>query len=269
MSPRVMAFANHKGGVGKTATTTGLAAAIAAKGGRALLIDMDPQGNATTGVGVVCDDSKPNVAHILGQLNRGGAGECITPTSWDGVDIIPAGLDLSHIAKSGDEDIPWRLKLALEGADLSQYTAVLIDCPPSVGRLLFAALMAADGVVGVIKPEVDSVKGFRDVETILEKVQAITGGPELQKIIISDKDSRWSSHDFHEGELRRYYGDLVARTIVPHLTARADAHESQQSPYAWTRGKAVSLRVAYDGLLDELGLKVDGRKNNGAQISTP
>ena len=259
MQPRKIAIANQKGGVGKTATTLGLASAIADRGGQVLVVDMDPQGNSTTGLGIVDLEGKLTTYDLMSRPdNEGAAADAVVATEWEGVDLIPANRDLAHIESDGANDLIFRLDSAFEGLDLSPYDAVLFDCPPSLGKLLFAVLCASDGVIAVTEPTIDSVRGVENLEETIRNVQK-RPNPRLvfDKIVISRKRNT-GEHAFRENELSEIYGDRVARYSIPELAARQDAHSSHVPVHKWKGGKAISLQVAYTGLLEELKIAIQG-----------
>lgn len=256
MQPRRHALANQKGGVGKTATTLGLASAISHRGGKALIVDMDPQANATEGLGVYTVEDQLTTADLMDRTEAGSALEAVVATGWDGIDLVPAHLDLSNAESSGASDLVFRLDVAFEGLDLSAYDAVLFDCPPSLGKLLFAVLLTVDDVYAVTEPTKDSVKGVTRLETTVQKVK-LRPNPrlELAKIIVSRRQNK-GEHIDRERELRDAYGDLVARTVIPDLGARQDAHSAEVPMHQFRGGRSLSLQVAYDDLLNELGITI-------------
>jgi cellulose biosynthesis protein BcsQ len=256
MQPKRHALANQKGGVGKTATTLGLASAISHRGGKALIVDMDPQANATEGLGVYTTAGQLTTADLMDHTETGAAVDAVIATGWDGIDLIPAHLDLSNAESSGASDLVFRLDVAFEGLDLSPYDAVLFDCPPSLGKLLFAVLLTVDSVLAVTEPTKDSVKGVTRLETTVQKVK-LRPNPrlELAKIIVSRRRAT-GEHIDRERELREAYGDLVARTVIPDLGARQDAHSAETPMHKFRGGKSLSLQVAYNDLLDELGITI-------------
>lgn len=134
MQPRKIALGNQKGGVGKTASTLGLASAITAVGGKVLVVDMDQQGNTTGGLGVTLEEGMMTAYHLMNQTREGIAAEAIIATPWDGVDLIPADEELGKIESDGSNDLVFRLDVAFEGLDLSPYDAVLFDCLPIWAR---------------------------------------------------------------------------------------------------------------------------------------
>ena len=258
MQPRKFAVANQKGGVGKTATVLGLASAAAEAGLQVLVVDMDPQGNATSGLGVQLEEGTATTYDLMARTQEGTAADAVIATEWDRVDLIPAHTSLANIEADGANDLIFRLDVAFEGIDLSPYSIVLFDCPPSLGKLLFAVLCAADGVLAVTEPTIDSVRGVSNLEETIRNVQR-RPNPKLvlDKIIISRARSL-GEHKFREQELRAAYGDVVARTVIRDLGARQDAHSSQTPIHSFRGGKAIALQVAYTDLLAELTLIQNG-----------
>lgn len=254
MQPRRIAIANQKGGVGKTATVLGLASALSNRGQNVLVVDMDPQGNATTGLGVEVTDDAITSYDLMAQTKEGTAGDAVVATPWDLVDLIPASVSLANIEADGANDLIFRLDVAFEGVDLSPYAVVLFDCPPSLGKLLFAVLCAADGVVAVTEPTIDSVGGVSNLE---DTIRSVTRRPNPQlsfdKVVISRKRNT-GEHTFREQELRAAYGDLVASTSIPELAARQDAHSAHTPIHKYRGGRSLALQLAYSDLIDELNL---------------
>lgn len=263
--PRKLVLANQKGGVGKTATTLGVASAIAHAGGQVLIVDMDPQGNATTGVGVELAAGQRTVADLFGKSTKpGDAADVVVASTWDGVDIAPATRDLADVAEAGDADLVWRLDTAFDGLDLSAYAAVLFDCPPTLGRLLFAPLVAADAAIVVTEATKDSVQGVTEVEETIERVRRRPNQRLRLGAIVVSRRRDIGEHRFREAELRAAYGTLgdgglVARTAIPDLAARQDAHSAATAMHGFRGGKALALQVAYSDLAAELGL-LDGAR---------
>ena len=262
MQTRLIVLANQKGGVGKTATALGLASAIACSdnGGDVLVIDLDPQGNSTNGVGVEVADGQPTIADVFDSKAAPGAlTQVVVASAWDRVDIAPAADDLADLDESGNADMVWRLDAALEGVDLSAYRAVLFDTPPSLGKLLFSALLAADEVVVITEPTVDSVKGVAKIEGTIERVQRRPNRRLAFGGIVVSRHRGIAEHGFRENELRAAYGTYgqggkVCRTVVPDYAARQDAHSARLPIHRYRGGKSLSLQVAYTDLAVELGL---------------
>lgn len=250
--PRTVAVANEKGGVGKTSTVLGMASAFMAQKRPALIIDMDPQANCSSGLGVEAAPNQATTYSLMAQNIPGAAAEAVVATAWDGIDLIPSSTDLARIEADGSNDLIFRLLTAFEGLDLSGYDAVLIDCPPSLGKLLYSSLCLASDVVIVTEPEKWSVRG---VGTLLTTMRSVRRRPNpdliLNKIVINKRDNLLE-HEFRETELRSAFGPLVATSVVPDLVARKNATSSNTPVHQYTGSKAVSFRVAYDGLVKEI-----------------
>lgn len=251
------AVANQKGGVGKTATVLGLSSAIIARGGRVLLVDADQQGNLTDGLGVELRSDQMTTYDLLRDTRDGVAADVVVASPWEGVDIIPADDQLANVEADGSPDLVFRMLAAFDGLDTSAYDAVLFDCPPNLGRALYSVLVACDRVLAVTEPALDSVKGVqkldRTVETIARRAnQALV----LEKIIISRRKTQPKEHQERERELRDFYGDKVAKTVIPELAARQDAHSEQAPIHAYSRSKFRTLQRAYSDLLDELPITI-------------
>jgi len=255
---RKLALCNQKGGVGKTATTLGLASALSAQGRNVLIVDVDPQGNSTTGLGVEITDGMMTTFDLMNRTASGSAADAVIATPWDRVDLIPSNEALANIESDGANDLIFRLDIAFEGLDLSPYDAVLFDCPPSLGKLLFAVLCAVDGVIAVTEPTIDSVRGIENLQETIRNVQR-RPNPRLvmEKIVLSRKRAT-GEHQFRERELHSTYGELVAKTAIPELTARQDAHSTHTPIHKFTGGKALALQVAYTDLLSELAIDIEG-----------
>lgn len=260
----MVVLANQKGGVGKTATVLGLASAIACapegSAGNVLVIDLDPQGNSTNGVAVEVAEDQPTIASVFDSRARPGSlADVVVASAWDRVDIAPADDDLADLDESGQADLVWRLDAALEGVDLSAYRVVLVDTPPSLGKLLFSALLTADEVVVVTEPTVDSVKAVGKIEQTILRVQRRPNPKLAFSGIVVSMHRGIGEHAYREEELRAAYGTYgqdgkVCRTVVPAYAARQDAHSARLPMHRFRGGKSLSLQVAYTDLARELGL---------------
>ncbi len=252
---KITAVANQKGGVGKTATVLGLCSAASAQGRRILAVDLDPQGNLTRGLGVNVADlgDTPTVNELLLQMREGTAPEAVVPTAWEGIDVIAATLDLANRDMDPASDAIFRLRASFEGADMSAWDGVIFDCPPSVGRLLVGALVAADQLLYATEASVDAIKSIANVEETAAFVKKQVN-PDLSTVgIVITRRAKTGEEEFREAELREFYGDLVLKTVIPRRTAWCDAN-GRSEPIHKVKGNkgAFSLSTAFTDLLNEL-----------------
>ncbi len=213
--PRVFAVANQKGGVGKTTTAINLATALAAVERRVLVFDLDPQGNASTGLGI--DRSRREIGSyqvLLGDATVAGAA---VPTGIPGLDIVPASTDLSgaELELVDIERREYRLREAFETLP-GIYDYVLVDCPPALGLLTLNAMVAADAVVVPLQCEFLALEGLSQLTRTIERVRrALNPRLELQGIVLTMFDSRNNLSALVADDVRSYFGEKVYRTVIP------------------------------------------------------
>ncbi len=220
---RILAIANQKGGVGKTTTCVNLAASLAATKRKVLLIDLDPQGNATMGSGVDKNAVEFTVYEVL--TRRRGIREAVYPAEAAGYMVVPANGDLTaaEVELLGEIGREYRLKKAL--AEISaEYDYVLIDCPPSLSMLTLNALVAAHGVLIPMQCEYYALEGLADLMNTVEQIQeSVNTGLEIEGLLRTMYDPRSSLTQDVSRQITEYFGDKVYRSVIPRNVRLAEA----------------------------------------------
>ncbi len=221
--PRVIAVANQKGGVGKTTTTINVGACLAELGYRTLLVDLDPQGNASTGLGIDNRGLETSMYHVI--MHEVPLENCIEPTSVKNLFVAPASLDL---AGAEIELVPAfsrenRLRRAIEGV-LDDFDYVLIDCPPSLGLLTVNGLNAAAEVLVPIQCEYYALEGLGQLLRNVDLVKRnLNPQLEVSTIVCVMYDARTKLADQVVKEVREHFGDKVVRSVVPRTVRLSEA----------------------------------------------
>ncbi|MDG6094893.1 AAA family ATPase [Acetobacter sp. AN02] len=208
-------MANQKGGVGKTTTSINLAAALAGLGKKILLVDLDPQGNASTGLGIGYD-ARQNGSYAL-LLGEADPAALLRPTEVGNLSIVAADTDLvgAEVELIAAEDREHRLKKGLAGLK-AQYDFILIDCPPSLGLLTLNALVAADGVIAPLQCEFFALEGISHLKKTIDRVRKqLNPDLKISGILLTMYDRRNNLSELVAADTRAFFGDAVLDTVIP------------------------------------------------------
>jgi chromosome partitioning protein len=221
--PRILAIANQKGGVGKTTTSVNLGAALAELGFRILVIDLDPQGNATTGLGIDARNFERSMYDVL--MRDTSLEDCIEPTSTKNLFVAPSTIDL---AGAEIELVPafsreTKLKRAIETV-IDDFDFILIDCPPSLGLITVNGLAAADEVLVPVQCEYYALEGLtqlmRNVHLVASNLNA---GLDVSTVVLTMYDARTKLSDQVAQEVRQHFGNKVCRSVIPRTVRLSEA----------------------------------------------
>jgi chromosome partitioning protein len=248
MTQKIIAVVNQKGGVGKTTTAISVAAQLASAKSKVLLVDLDPQGNASSGLGILKDQA----AHTTYDVLRGDAlAQAVNETNVPGLYVLPANSNLvgSEVELVNQTEREYALKKALNSAT---YDYIVIDCPPSLGLLTINGLTAANYVLIPVQAEYYALEGLSQLLNTIQVVkQATNPGLQLLGIVLTMFDKRNSLSEQVEQEVRNYFGETLFKSMIPRNVRLAEAPSYGKTIYQhdrWSKGarayKALATEIA-------------------------
>ncbi len=256
---KIIAFSNQKGGVGKTTTCVNMSAYLAGKGYKCLVVDLDPQGNATTGLGFVKSEIKTSVYNAL--IDDAPLENVVIKTQVDGLDILPSNIDLAgaevELVYLKNRELV--LKSVLDKARDS-YDFIAIDCPPSLGLLTINALASADTVIIPIQSEYYALEGLSQLmNTIKLVVKHLNPSLKIEGVVLTMSDNRAIISKQISAEIKKFFGKRVFETAIPRNIRLAEA-PSHGVPIMLHDTKCAGAK-AYLALTDEFIAKQPAKKN--------
>ena len=255
---KIISFSNQKGGVGKTTTCVNMAAYLAREGRKILLIDLDPQGNATTGLGFSKGALKKSVYNVI--IEEEAVKDNVLDTELENLKILPANIDLAGaevelVYKKNREKV---LKEALEKVK-SQYDYLLIDCPPSLGLITINALAAADSVVIPIQSEYYALEGLSQLMNSISLVrQHLNKSLKVEGVVLTMYDGRSIISRQIAAEIKKFFTKKLYEIVIPRNVRLSEA-PSHGKPILLHDPKCAGAR-AYSALTEEFLKKTEGRE---------
>lgn len=251
---KIIAIANQKGGVGKTTTSVNLSAGLAKLGKRVLLIDIDPQGNTTSGVGINKADVEQCIYDVL--INEVHPKEVIVPTHIEGLDVIPATIQLAgaeiELVPVVSREMRLKKNIHLVKKD---YDYILIDCPPSLGILTINSLTAADSVIIPIQCEYYALEGLSQLLNTVRLVQKhLNTELQIEGVLLTMLDARTNLGIQVIEEVKKYFQDKVYSTIIPRNIRLSEAPSHGQTIMTYdprSKGAEVYMELAKEVIIDE------------------
>ena len=244
---RVIAVANQKGGVGKTTTAINLSACLAEKGQKVLAIDMDPQGNMTSGLGIDKDEVEKNIYDLM--IGQAGVDEVLQKEAIENLDVIPTSIDLSaaEIELIGVDDKEFIIRNAVQPIK-DDYDYIIIDCPPSLGLLTINALAMTNTVLIPIQCEFYALEGVSQLMNTISLVkQGLNPQLEIEGVLMTMFDSRTNLSNQVVDEVVDYFKDKVYETMIPRNVRLAEAPSYGQTIFEYansSKGSKAYLALA-------------------------
>lgn len=259
MAAHVMAVANQKGGVGKTTCSVNLSACLAAVGRRILLVDLDPQANATSGVGLEKTEGASSYRALLGEIPLA---EKIQRTAFENLSVVPSEVDMcgAEVELSRLENHLQRLRMALQPIKESDaFDLIVIDCPPALGILTLNVFAATDWLLVPLQCEYYALEGISMINRVIGQIRDSGVNPNLTLfgVIMTMFDGRTRLSQQVVGEVRQHFGDLVFDTVIPRATRLAEAPSFGKPIIHYDKYSVAA--AAYEVLTQELIKRIDRR----------
>ena len=261
MPTTVFTIANQKGGVGKTTTAVNLAAALAEKGIHTLLVDLDPQANATSALGI----EKQEGRSLYGPLHgTGTAMEMVTPTAYECLALIPSEVDLAAIEMelAQQENYLLRLRQTLQPVrDSNGYRVIIIDCPPALGMLSMNSLAAADHLLIALQCEYMALEGLGQILKLVERLKSagINGSLDIGGIVMTMYDTRTNLSRQGVDEVKKHLADKIFDSVIPRTVRLSEAPSFGKPIFQYdpTSPGSAAYRALAKEVITRFGLKHD------------